>query len=519
MNRKKYGFVIMPIFLCVILYLGIDLINLSMFSYPYELREGANIALTRSFLKGANPYTLEISLDSVRPSLFYMYPFMYSLLVAGISIILPFVDLPLLHYIISFICGTTAAAIGAYIVKKETVSPFAPLTTFFLMLSCSWRGAYISAFPDTMALLMSVLLLYLVIYESKKWHMASMAILTIMIFFTKQYFVIIAVGIWIYYLISDRKKLLRYTIYCATTGIIFAIVVSLIFPLYWTYSLFFVNGSATRISVENIIFCIKQYCYIGFTFFPVLLMCFYGFFQLIMHRKEKPWQNRQTVLFAVFLTSGFFLLKLGTNDGAYLTYFLQLLIPVMIILGMICFEKYVYSELGGINESICILIIFLFVGVSVLNVTQKFANSVYLNEDDVQEWSDIYIYLNECEGQQIYYSPNLAFYAMEHNQYIYDLGQNEFVNYESEGITTLGAWKQSKISSTLFPYVDDIIENHMDYREKLLDDIHKGVYDVVVETQYLYFDRDDLDENYKLQATYELKSGTVVYWTDVWVRQ
>lgn len=521
MKQKKIFFLIVvtPIVLIALIYLGVDLMNLSKSAYPYELREGANIALTKYFLQGMNPYAMETLLCDESPSLFYMYPFMYSLLVAGFSVILPFVDLPLLHYSISIGCGIAAAAIGAAIVKKKSASQAAPWLTFFLMLSCSWRGAYISAFPDTLALLISVLILYLVMYEAKKWHMGAIALLTIGLFFSKQYFVIIAISVWIYYLVVDRKKLLRYTLYCMTIGVLSVVVVSFVFPLYWTYGLFFVNGSTTRISVENIKFCVKQFCYIGFTFFPILIMCLFGILQLVVKRKEKLWRKNEMVLYIHFIVAGLCLLKFGTNDGAYLTYFLQLLVPVMIILGVLCFEKYVYPAFGRMDFNVGVLICFLFAGISVLNVTQKFANYVYLSENDEQEWLDIYAYLDECAGMRVYYSPNLAFYALEHNQYIYDLGQNEFVNYESEGITTLDTWKQSQIFQTLFPYVDDIIEHHMIYRDRLREDIQEGKYDVVVETQYLYFEREDLEDQYELIDKYKLKSGTVTYETEVWKKR
>lgn len=93
------------------------------------------------------------------------------------------------------------------------------------------------------------------------------------------------------------------------------------------------------------------------------------------------------------------------------------------------------------------------------------------------------------------------------------------MNYESEGVATLDTWKQSGLSQMLFPYVEEIITQHMTYRDQLLDDIGQGNYDVVVETQYLYFTREDLEEKYDLLNTYELKSGTVTYWMDVWRRR
>lgn len=120
MRRRKtvYLIVILPIILIAMVYLGVDLINLSKYMYPYELREGANAALTKCFLQGVNPYSVETALNDGAPSLFYMYPFMYSLLVAGLSIIIPFVDLLLLHYIVSFACGIGAAVVGALIVRS-----------------------------------------------------------------------------------------------------------------------------------------------------------------------------------------------------------------------------------------------------------------------------------------------------------------------------------------------------------------------------------------------------------------
>lgn len=519
-NRSKDGLIILlPLLTIIVVFILFDLINLFQYSFPYELREGANIELTKLFLQGKNPYSLDVALGSENPSLFYMYPFAYSLITAGLSYIFPFIDLKLLHYLVSFACGVGTSVVGAIIIRKQSVSGFAPIMAFFLLLCCSWRGSYISAFPDSMALLISVIMLYLVMYGVQDYTIPLLSFLTILLFYTKQYFIVIAVSIWIYYLITNRKKMLQYTAYCALIGIISVLIVSLVFPLYWTYSLFFVSGSTTRVSIENIRFCIGQYFYIGAAFFPVLVMCIFGLVKKITKCKNQVDRSENLILYIHFMIAGLSLLKFGINDGAYLTYFLQLLVPTMVILGILCFEQYVYVNIVSIEKGARVIICFLFVGVSVLNITQKFSNYIYLKKDNVRIWDEVYSVLDQYDKDQVYYSPNLSFYAMDHNQYVYDYGQNEFVDYESEGVTTLDTWSQSKLNQFLFPYADDIIKKHTDYQSRLLKDVQDGVYDVVVETQYLYFEREDLIKQYDLLGTYELKSGTMTYWTDLWVKK
>lgn len=517
--NKKWWITIIPITLFSILFIIFDLINITHFMFPYELREGANIELTKCFLTGVNPYSVEAVLNSDQPSLFYMYPFMYSLITAALSRVFRSTNLFFIHYIVSFVCCIGAASFGCTIVKKQSQSVFASSLAFFLLLSCGWRGCYISAFPDTMALLISMMIIYFVLYGRKKGNIAFVSFLTVILFYTKQYFIIYALGVGLYFLICDLKKMIQYILWGGLFGIISIVVVSRCFPLYWTYSLFFVSGSTSRLSISNIMYCLGQYCYIGFTFFPVLLMCVYGIVCSISNRQKESLKRYDLLLVIQFIITGISLFKLGLNDGAYLTYFLQLLVPNMIILGIIYFDKYVYCFINIINSGACYILCFLFVGVSILNVTQKFANYQYLGKEDLSAWEDIYAVIDSNEEKSIYYSPNLSFYAMDHDQFIYDYGQNEFVNYESEGITTLDTWNNSRLNQLFFPYADEIIEKHMEYRNQLVENITRGGYDMVIESQYLYFDRADLVKKYTLVDTYQLKSGTVVYDTDVWIKK
>lgn len=56
-----------------------------MISYeiPNEIRQGANVALTEAFARGENPHRMMTN-GNGEPMVFYMYPFLHSLIGAGI---------------------------------------------------------------------------------------------------------------------------------------------------------------------------------------------------------------------------------------------------------------------------------------------------------------------------------------------------------------------------------------------------------------------------------------------------
>lgn len=76
--------VMIGVCIAAIIYLwGRDLLRMISYEIPNEIRQGANVALTEAFARGENPYRMMTN-GNGEPMVFYMYPFLHSLIGAGI---------------------------------------------------------------------------------------------------------------------------------------------------------------------------------------------------------------------------------------------------------------------------------------------------------------------------------------------------------------------------------------------------------------------------------------------------
>jgi len=126
---------------------------------PNEYREAANVDLTLSIIQGVNPYSLA-ALDGPRPGLVFQYGPLFSLLVAGVHFIVPFIDIIALHYVVAFICVMTAAVMASVMAKENTETLLPCAVVFLFTIVCTWRYGYINAVPDTLGVTLLVLILF-----------------------------------------------------------------------------------------------------------------------------------------------------------------------------------------------------------------------------------------------------------------------------------------------------------------------------------------------------------------------
>ena len=127
--------------------------------YPNEYREAVNIQLTEAFMQGENPYSLD-NLKAEQPGVFYLYGPVYSLFTAGIGMVIP-VDIFLLHYIVTLSAMLLSAGLVAIMVGEHTKTITAPAFAFLLIILCHWRYGYVNAIPDSFALCLSIIILFL----------------------------------------------------------------------------------------------------------------------------------------------------------------------------------------------------------------------------------------------------------------------------------------------------------------------------------------------------------------------
>lgn len=515
-----------PVMLFTVWFLYKIFANMYMtLEFPHEYREAVNVALTRCIMNGENPYSVDILKQAV-PGVCYLYPFGYSSFVALLGKVIP-IDLISLHYLVSIACMLGSAWIVAYLVEKRSRTILGPTFAFQLTLVCHWRYGYTNVTVDSFGILVMMLALLVLCSRKVKHKELWMAFFTVWVFYIKQYFVLLALTTIIYYLFISKKSTIKYILYSATITITTVILVTIFLPTYWTYAFYLLKGSEVYFSVEQLLYAIEQYWFIGQLYcclFIVIIVVMVSVFRkhsvgLRVCRKdiEAPlliWRSEvneiDMVFWIHFFVCGLGLIYFGLNNGAYLTYFLQLWGPSVIIIGVCSFERFSLRDKKP----------FLYLGAYIVVI----ALTLFLNDrklpyhictqEEIAMWNEAYDLMDQYDDGEIYYVPTTAFYAMNHGQYVYDLGH--------VGITTqkdYDQWTDSQFSQTIFPYAGEIIQQHMNWREQMNEMMENREYSLItrVDGNDLTFTERALTEQYEKICTLPLCIGNMVYDTEFWI--
>lgn len=523
---KLCNILAIPMILFTVWFLYKILTNMFLtLEFPHEYREAVNVAFTECILKGENPYSVGL-LEKAIPGVCYLYPFGYSLFVALLGKILP-IDLVLLHYLIGIFCMLSSAGIAAFLVKKRSRTVLEPLFAFQLVLVCHWRYGYTNVTIDSFGILIIMVALLILCSQKVKHKELWMAVFTVWVFYIKQYFVLLAFTTIIFYLFISKKKTIKYILYSALITISSIILVTIFLPTYWTYAFYLLKGSEEYFSFEQLRYAIGQFGFIGQIYCCLFLIIFAIIVKSFIRREvglQIRWKDMnapllirrneiseiEMVFWIHFFVCGFGLLYFGLNNGAYLTYFLQLWGPSIIIIGIISFTKF------AMHEKKPIIYLVLYISVIVITVFLNDRKLPYhaLTQEEIATWDEAYDLLDQYDEGNVYFVPSTAFYALEHEQYVYDLGH--------VGITTqkdYDRWSNSKFSQTIFPYAGAIIQQHMNWRRQMNGMMEKQEYSLItrVDGNDLTFTEEALAEYYEKYTTLPLRLGNMVYETEFWI--
>lgn len=493
--------------------------------FPHEYREAINIAFTRCIMNGENPYSVDAIKNTI-PGICYLYPFGYCFFVAILGKLLP-IDLTLLHYLVNIVCMLGSAGIAAFLVRKRSRTILGPVFAFQLILVCHWRYGYTNVTVDSFGILVMMLALAVLCSHKVKHKELLMAFFTVWVFYIKQYFVLLALTTIIYYLFVSKKKTIRYILYSVLITVSSIILVTVFLPTYWTYAFYLLKGSEVYVSMEQLRYMIEQYWFIGQIYCCLFLIILVVIIRAMRHhciglrvsRKdiEAPlfsWRSNvneiDMVFWIHFFVCGIGLLYFGLNNGSYLTYFLQLLGPPVIIIGICTLE----NQSLRVNKPI--MYFGIYVAIIILTVFLNDRKLPYhiMNQEEIATWDKAYDLMEQYDEKEIYFVPSTAYYALEHGQYVYDLGH--------VGITTqkdYDRWTDSQFSQVLFPYAGEIIQQHMNWRTQMNAMMMNQEYSLItrVDGNDLTFTEETLTEHYKKICTLPLRLGNIVYDTEFWI--
>lgn len=480
----------------VVFLFGMTRSSLAEISVPNEFQEVANIQLTQAFLNGINPYSKAGAFGGDVPGVLYAYGPVYSLITACVALIFP-ADLILLHYAVSFCAMLGVAFLGAWMVKEHTETLAAPAVTFVLLINCTWRYGYINAVPDALAFFWVMLVIFIETRGKCRGRELLEIIFIILALHTKIYMAYIALPLFIYKLLADRKAAARFFVCGIVLMTAFSVAVTVWCPLSWAYYIYFLHGpfagpqpSGTGssglqelkdlITLRNSsdpesglgyeILQLRSIVGIFLFFFvtAVIAVC------VLIKQKFKDCDPFVRLLMVCFLVSIPVMFVLGTNDGAWLSYYLQIQIPPLVMLSLIFAEKKCLEE----NKPwmsvfwkafLCVMILF------TLFRTNKRLPYYYMLPEQKEIWEEAYGLIDEyAKMGEIYYSPILAFDAVRNGRYYYN---NGYVGAASR--TLYSEYNETVWERKMFPYAGEVMKKHFEYRDALEDKIKNGGFSLI----------------------------------------
>lgn len=524
--------------------------------FPNEYREAANVAMTQSILNGINPYRLD-TLSETNPAVCYLYGPLMSIIAAIISMILPFLTVWMVHYIISFISMVVSGVLVGALVNRYSRTYLAPVCAFTFTLFCHWRYGYVYAAPDSFGLLLIILCLFVMSSDRENAPILA-AFIAVMTFFTKQYYAIVAITGAIYYLFVSKRALIKYVISGIVTSVITFGIIMVTCPLYLTYALYFLKGPGVGAGLgkNGTSYNNMQISYLGgmlLTLFILFAISIVYYVVLLIKKelvikinltnkvankdmvsdnessfisfggKEKEMVRFLALFYIEMFMSGILLRYIGNNQGAFLSYYLQLFVPALIVVSIVAVERIgciisdKFADKNGADSVVSALILaaiyVIFIGYTIYKVEPRLIVN-RLSDNEMGAWEEAYELLDEhCDGE-IYFYPPLDYYAYAKGMYVYNDGQ-PFVITEKY----YNEYNKSSFWKKLCPYAGQIMMQHLNKREEIRDDILNGRYSLVtyMENMDTAFSIDDLSVHYKKEKTLSLRTGNWAWDIEFWV--
>lgn len=464
-----YKLLTLLIMAVIILFLGRVIKNTIVgLDYPNELLEPANVNLTNAILQGKVPYDKAnlVVPGEQEPPINYEYPFLNSV-VAAVFTLLFAGNTVLAHYFVSFVSMVGTAILGSIMINRYSRTTLGPTTAFLLLMFCHWRYGYISASPDGFGLFVTMLTLFIACTPNIKYRPLWCSIGTVAAFYTKQYYAAICVSLFLYFFLYSKKEAFKYFGWCVALLAASVAIITWKWSLFWTYSiLLLMHGCFQGWDASGFIYLFEQMKYLAAVFIGLIIVLIAALVQLLRKRKKqentavkaKPIKEGDVLpLFLIQLPVQMIALFIfGRNDGAYLTYFLQLLIPSIVMVTFLLMEK---MEIQRFKSAfICgysaIALLSVYFGWTKLPMHM-------LMREDVANWNKVYAMIDEYrEKGEILHSQVSAYNAIKKGDSVFGTGHDGDIlenNYDD--------WKNNPVQQLVFPDADKVFEENLRYRE------------------------------------------------------
>lgn len=512
-------------------------------SYPNEYREAANIQLTQWFMEGKNPYAVS-NLSGDVPGMIYLYGPFYSVVTAFFGMFIK-TDIVVLHYIVTFFAVLLTGILMSKIVWEHSSTITAPCTAFLFGILCHWRwGSYVSAAPDSFGLMLLVLGLFLLTRKRMRAKPYIVALVTVAAFFTKQYFVMILATSFAYFFFLKKKDAVKYLAVTAGLFAITAVVLTITCPMFWSYTIYLMKGTGSGVSKgkSGTSYSQSQTMYIGGMFLFLFVAAAVDFLRTAVLKRGVrigfQWKNsdeplckvkvshpedygRRDLLVDILLwghmaVAGICLLYIGRNNGAWISYYLQLFMPALMMESLIAADNFREERrfrYASFFRAASFVLYFCLIVVTIVKTSTRLAVDT-LDARERSAWEQAYEILDDAAQEgDTYYMPVLCFYAFANGQYAYNTGQPFVVSEHF-----YDEWKGSETYQKYFPYAGEIFAQNLAFREKIVEKVRTGGYALVTnipETDVV-FTEEDLQVKYEKACAIPLRTGRQTWEVEFW---
>lgn len=392
--------------------------------YPIEYREGASQVMTQILLTGGNPFSLER-----HPLSMNNYGIGYNLIVFPFAKI--FGNTLIVHRSVSvFFLFASLFLIACLVWRLKQDLLISIICGTFITIGLAGRGG-LGAFSSALGtfLFLSAILLPS-LYSFRFSSLALSAVLAILAYYTKPYFVIAfaIVAVYTFTFVSKRKGFFYCLFFLFTFGLLF-LGARYFLKLYFIDT-FISNLFNTKQSLEHLY---DQLLKLGIEFSPailvglVLLLFNLSSFPLTKLRKsivsragilqaDTPLLNIRINYFAYAFIFCFlvFVLVLGPHKGSYMTYSYQIVVPPFIL--------WLFQMLNSKSRISTIAI-----GVLLINVVFLewiLIHPSFLHQRTSVAWRNLYDIINT--SKYVANNPVLASAVIEAGMVPIDSGQTEY---------------------------------------------------------------------------------------------
>ena len=389
-----------------------------------------------------------------------------------------------------------------------------------MLYACYWRyTAFGGAFPDQWGITLSMLLMYMICIDEEKgkYRPLGYAGIILALFYTKQYFVFLVIGLCAYLLLHSLESLKKLIFYGAVGGAISAIAVYLIFPLYFCEVLPMAQGQTlsfeSSYSYMQIITLSKYFAFAMIIFAVAICNYIYLFAKKKYHLKDIPYELCQIVCVLPFVY------VIAKNQGTNYTYYLQLWYPYIFVfayslIAQILPDRFCdESEHMGRNNikkmfDAAVLIVSI---LSMITIYPSF-NCRFMSKEETENWkkAEKLLELYAKDGENLI-SMHLSDYCIKNDISSISYGQYEYNNEDN-----LNKYRENKIYRNLFVFdaTPQILQKAIDYREEIKRKVASKEYNIVT---LLYTSEFGLSDEYMMDSGYILKESIdLVVGAQVW---